>query len=429
MEGDAAGGSDGPAAKVLLCFNDAPGRRASRLQTVHPEGSRDLPQSTSTSAIGEPIENLNLAAGNGGFRAPLYVILPATAAILLDLGKAAHALAHSAGARIDQEFLAMSRLPGVVFLALAFTLNVAAAAASRSLKELPLITTIAVPPGPGWLGVGFGSVWVSKSASHLLLRIDPVSNAVVARIPVGPDPELGIGIGLGSVWIADTKERSLRQIDPATNKVVRKFAVNVSGEPEGSIAIGAGSVWLLTNDNGTDSGTLSRLEPATGKVIATIPVKPRSYAALVADDSVWISNSADASVQRVDARTNQVVADVPVRSAPRFLAAGEGALWVLSQGEGVLTRIDPATNRASADIPVGFPGPGGDLWIDDGVVWASAEGAPVSMIDPRTNTLVAQFTGGKRMDTLRAAFGAVWVLEESTGKLWKLSIPKLKQFP
>jgi hypothetical protein len=51
------------------------------------------------------------------------------------------------------------------------------------------------------------------------------------------------------------------------------------------------------------------------------------------------------------------------------------------------------------------------------------------MIDPKSNTLVKQFAGGKRMDTLRAAFGAVWVVEEPTGKIWKVSIAKLQEMP
>jgi YVTN family beta-propeller protein len=330
----------------------------------------------------------------------------------------------------------MQRIYLVAFLCLVSSLSAAASAAAstaatkpRPLAELPVMTKVAVPAGPGWLGVGFGSVWLSKSASDLLLRIDPTTHAIVARIPVGPDPELGIGFGLGSVWIADTKERSLRQIDPTTNKVVHTFPVNISEEPEGSIGVGAGSVWLLTNDNGTDSGTLSRLDPATGKTIATIPVKAKSYTAVVAEDAVWIANSADASVQRIDTRTNKVVADIPVHAGPRFLASGAGGIWAWSQGDGAVAHIDPVTNRVAATIKVGFPGPGGDLWVEDGIVWASAEGAPINMIDPKSNVLLKQFVGGKRMDTLRAGFGAVWVIEELTGKVWAVSIPALKQSP
>jgi YVTN family beta-propeller protein len=307
--------------------------------------------------------------------------------------------------------------------------SVTAATSQLPLSALPMIAKVKVPPGPGWLGVGFGSVWLSKSESDVVLRIDPATSIVVATIPVGPDSELGIGIGLGSVWVADTKERSLRQIDPATNKVVHTFAIKISEEPEGSIGVGAGSVWLLTNEDGTNSGTLSRLDPATGKVIANIKVKPKSYAVVVADHSAWISNSADSSVMRVDTLTNKVVADIPVHPSPRFLAAGEGSIWVLSQGDGTLTRIDPTTNLVSATIEVGVPGPGGDLWVDDGLVWVSGEGVPISIIDPKTNTLIRQFAGGKKDDTLRVGFGAVWVVEELSGYIWKVSVDRLKQRP
>jgi YVTN family beta-propeller protein len=290
-----------------------------------------------------------------------------------------------------------------------------------------MMDRVTVPAGPGWLGVGFGSVWLTKSESRTLFRIDPTTNKVSASIPVGPDAELGIAFGLGSVWIADTRDHLLRRVDPHTNKVVNTFPVNIADEPEGSIAVGAGSLWLLTNDNGTDSGTLSRMNPQTGKVIANIRVKPHSYAVVVAHDSAWVSNSGDASVLRIDTRTNKVTADIAVRASPRFMAAGLGSIWVLSQSDGSLARIDPVSNRVIATIELGGAGPGGDLAVEDGMVWASAEGVPVSMIDPKTNTLVRQFAGGQKADTLRAGFGAVWVVDELQGQIWKLSISQLRQ--
>jgi virginiamycin B lyase len=304
---------------------------------------------------------------------------------------------------------------------------IAAAPKPEPVSQLPIVERIAVPAGPGWLGVGFGSVWLSKSQEHAVYRIDPVSNKIVATIPVGPDPELGFGIGLGSVWVADTKEHSIRQIDPATNKVVNTFAANISNEPEGSIDAGAGSVWALTNEEHTDSGTLSRIDPNTGKVIANIKVKPHSYAVVLAQDSAWVTNSADASVTRVDVKTNRVTATIPVHAAPRFIAAGEGAIWVLSQSDGSLARIDPATNRVTATLALGGPGPGGDLWAEDGMVWASANRLPISMIDPQRNRLLRQFASGENIDTLRAAFGAVWVIDAAGGQVWKVSIDQLKR--
>lgn len=297
----------------------------------------------------------------------------------------------------------------------------------QPLSALPIVARIQVPVGPAWLATGFGSVWLSKIKSREVLRIDPKTNRIVARIPVGRSPELGIGIGQGSIWIADTKDHGVLQIDPATNQIVRRIAIDLPTETEGSFGVDADSVWMLTNQGGTDSGTLSRIDVASGQVVANIAVKPKSHAAIVGFESVWVTSSGDGTVTRVDPRTNAVVAQIPVHASPRFMTAGEGSIWVLCQGDGTLARIDPLTNRVVAAIPVGVPGDGGDLAIGDGFVWVSAEGVPLSQVDPQTNRLTQQFAGGRLDDTLRVDFGAAWIVDEGHGQLWKVDLAKLRR--
>src|ERR1700722_5703167 len=60
----------------------------------------------------------------------------------------------------------------------------------QSLTALPIVERIKVPVGPAWLETGYGSVWLSKINSKALLRIDPASNKVIARIALGAKPEL-----------------------------------------------------------------------------------------------------------------------------------------------------------------------------------------------------------------------------------------------
>lgn len=297
------------------------------------------------------------------------------------------------------------------------------------LSALPIVDRIRVPPGPAWLEIGYGSVWLSKSESHEVFRIDPRKKRVVATIPVGSDPELGIGIGLNSVWIADPKDHSLTQIDPATNQVVRILHAAVADDPEGSIGVGEGSIWLMTNEQGTDSATLTRIDAASGKIVADIPVRPKSHAVLAAFGSVWVTSEIAGTVTRIDPKRNAVMADVAVHSLPRFLAAGEGSLWVLSQGDGSLARIDPRTNRVLATIEVGVPGEGGDLTIADGFVWVSAESIPLSQIDPKTNQLIRQYVGGRKDDTLRVGFGSAWIVDEDEGEIWRTDLRALSRQP
>ena len=297
------------------------------------------------------------------------------------------------------------------------------------LAQLPIVARIAVPVGPAWLETGFDTVWLTKIKSKTVFRIDPATNKIVARIRVGSNPELGIGMGFGFAWVPDTKDRTVTQIDPQTNKIVRVIPVSIPDDSEGSIGVGEGGIWVLTNEGGTDSGTLSRIDPTSGHVIANIPVKPKSHAATVAFGSVWVTSTGSGSVLRVDPKTNAVVAEIPVHAGPRFLAGGEGSLWVLSQSDGTLARIDPATNRVAATINVGVPGDGGELCVAEHYVWVSAERTPLSQIDPATNSVIRQFAGGRRDDTLRVGFGAAWIVDENHGQIWRVDLAKLALTP
>jgi hypothetical protein len=74
---------------------------------------------------------------------------------------------------------------------------------------------------------------------------------------------------------------------------------------------------------------------------------------------------------------------------------------------------------------LGVPGEGGDLSIGENYVWVSAEGVPLSQIDPRTHRLVRQFAGGKRDDTLRVGFGSAWIVDELKGEIWRVDLSRL----
>jgi virginiamycin B lyase len=297
------------------------------------------------------------------------------------------------------------------------------------LSSLPIVARIKVPVGPGWLETGFGSLWVTKIDSRLILRIDPATDRVVARIPVGSHPEVGIGIGLRSVWIPDTKDHTITQIDPGTNQVVRTIPVDIADDTEGSIAVGEGSLWVLTNEGGTDSGTLTRIDAASGRIAANIAVRPHSHAALLAFHSVWVTGTASGTLSRIDPGSNSVIAEIAVHGSPRFLKASADAVWVLCQQDGTVNRVDPTSNRALEAIAVGIPGAGGDLSVDEGFVWVSGAGVPLSQIDPHDDHLIRQFVGGEKNDTMRAGFGAAWILDEPHGQIWKVDMKKLGTLP
>jgi len=92
-----------------------------------------------------------------------------------------------------------------------------------------------------------------------------------------------------------------------------------------------------------------------------------------------------------------------------------------------LIRVDPISNQVTAAIALAVPGDGGDLSVDDKYVWVSAEGVPLSQVNPDNNQLVRQFVGGRKDDTMRVGFGYAWVLDELRGEIWKIDLNRLEE--
>ncbi|HSD02689.1 MAG TPA: hypothetical protein VLB81_09980, partial [Gaiellales bacterium] len=93
--------------------------------------------------------------------------------------------------------------------------------------------------------------------------------------------------------------------------------------------------------------------------------KPAWFAA--APDSLWVSSS-DNTVSRIDPATAKVTATVRTCKTPLDLGLAGGDVWVPCNGDGTLERIDPATARVTGALRLK---PGifvaqeafGDLWV------------------------------------------------------------------
>ena len=86
---------------------------------------------------------------------------------------------------------------------------------------------------------------------------------------------------------------------------------------------------------------------------------------------MWVLNQADGTVSKIDPRTNEVVATIAVGvpGPGGDIAAGEGAVWVRAT-KVLLSVIDPKTNEV---IKRFGPAQGsGAVRAGDGKVWVSA---------------------------------------------------------
>ena len=91
---------------------------------------------------------------------------------------------------------------------------------------------------------------------------------------------------------------------------------------------------------------------------------------------------------------------------------------LLSPTDAILLNGVTVTN-SGATIEVGVPGPGGDIAVGEGAVWVSANGKPLSKIDPATNRVVTQYVG-KGGDALRVGLGSLWLSNHEFHEVWRI---------
>ena len=144
---------------------------------------------------------------------------------------------------------------------------------------------------------------------------------------------------------------------PAVGPLPSRATIPVGQQPT-TVVLGQGAVWVA---NKVDN-SLSRLDPQTNRVVATIAASDGVADLAVGSDAVWTGGDRRgvARVVRIDSRTNRVVATVPVTHQPAGLAVTDDAVWVTSFVGGTLWRIDPHTNTVTATVrKVAEAGPGG----------------------------------------------------------------------
>lgn len=226
------------------------------------------------------------------------------------------------------------------------------------------------------LAFAFGSLWVPNCGDQTLVRLDIKTGKPTATLKTGvANSEGGIAASPDSIWMLTDANSTLARIDPMSNKVVAEIPL-----PTGCYtpAYGNDAVWVTC----TESNQLLRVDPATNLVAAHIKVGPKPRFVTVGEGGVWTLNQGDGKVSRVDPQSNKVVAtiDVGVPGGGGDISAAEGSVWVTSFGY-PLSRIDPETNKVVQQ----FVGPGGDaVRAGRGSVWlCDLRGGKVWRLDPK----------------------------------------------
>jgi DNA-binding beta-propeller fold protein YncE len=232
------------------------------------------------------------------------------------------------------------------------------------------------------IAFGEGAVWVtSGQANGVVYRIDPATNRVTAAIGV-PGGAFGIVVAADIVWVTqflpEPDPGIVARIDARSNRLLPP--VEVPNMP-GAIRYGSDAIWV------TSRFTVSRIDPHSGAV--TQPLHRVGDVRAIGAGALWgtyANSAADAGVQRIDPATGRVVASIRIPNGV-LIAFGLGTLWVAQDASSVasggnepdrtepgkLYRIDPTTNRVLGR-PVPQPGtaPTG-LAVGEGAVWVGEQ--------------------------------------------------------
>jgi len=154
----------------------------------------------------------------------------------------------------------------------------------------------------------------------------------------------GIAYGGGSMWVASFEENEVVRVDPGTGKVQARIPVRLPG-------------WLAYGDNGlwttSDVDGVERIDPATNTVAAIARVPNPIDEVRVGDGFAWATNAPKGVVYKIDS-SGQVVATYATGDGAHEPSFSGGKLWVSNAGAGTLTSIDAASG-ATRTYQFGHP--------------------------------------------------------------------------
>jgi branched-chain amino acid transport system substrate-binding protein len=193
------------------------------------------------------------------------------------------------------------------------------------------------------IAAGREGVWfIGGEDTRAVTQIDPSTNRLGQRIPVGAQNLSAVAVGAGHVWATAEGDGVVWQIDPGRPPVARDIEVGVGMR---FLSFGAGAIWTANYFD----GTVSRIDVTTGDVESSSVRAVQSLAA--GEGSAWVSSAAATSTDGLPQTCGEVLSgpgkpDVLIAS-DLALQLGEAPRAMADAIENVLERHDFRAGRFS----------------------------------------------------------------------------------
>ena len=309
--------------------------------------------------------------------------------------------------------------------------------------------TLALPQQPAAVATPARALLVLSKADQTLAIVDPTTLAVVARVPVGPDPHEviatedgrtayvsnygfgayhtltpvdlvgqqalpaidlgaltgphGLAVAGGKIWFTAEGAKVIGRYDPAAHAV--DWVLGTGQDRTHMLVVSADGKRVVTTN--VSSATVTVAEARTGAWVQTvIPVDRGAEGLDVSPDGhdAWVANAQDGTVSLIDLDKKRLrgILTVDVKGANRLKFTPDGRLAFVSTLSGPeVTVLNGVTGAVVKRVPVGH-GAAGIVMQPDGarVYVACTPDDSVAVIDVRSLTVVGRIAAGGRPDGL-----------------------------
>jgi streptogramin lyase len=177
-----------------------------------------------------------------------------------------------------------------------------------------------------------GSVWTTSYDTGAISKIDPARPRVTRVFKDGAFPA-GLARCNGRIWSGHGRDATwLTEIDPATNTIRR---VDVATANPSWPRCVHGTLWV------TASGTLVKVDPGTGKVLARLRLGGTLAEAAEGPDAlVWVTDKERSLVHRIYAGQATVTDTFEAGPGAFALARAGDSMWITSFAGADVRRFD-----------------------------------------------------------------------------------------
>jgi hypothetical protein len=152
--------------------------------------------------------------------------------------------------------------------------------------------------------------------------MSPSAGRVVKKVDLGSSYAFQVAVGGGAVWGTTIANRAKR-IEARSGDETAEFYAGRSVNP---LALGGGALWVGGEAGVT--GQVWKVDPITGVPIWASRVIRNVAGVAFGLGAVWVTSSSEPQLERLDPATGAVVARIPIGGPAWDVVVAGGLVWV-----------------------------------------------------------------------------------------------------